>query len=55
MAYTVSIQGILQGLREALSPLLLSALRLAVFVFPLNGSLPSFRSLGRSFLAGLPA
>lgn len=35
MGVTVGIQGILQGLRQAMAPLLLSALRLAVFVFPL--------------------
>lgn len=36
MAYTVSIQGILQGMREVWTPLILSALRLAVFSFPLT-------------------
>ncbi len=35
MGVTVGIQGILQGLRKAASPLILSLLRLAVFVFPL--------------------
>ncbi len=35
MGITVGIQGILQGLRRAMMPLLLSLLRLAVFVFPL--------------------
>ncbi len=33
----MGVQGILQGLRRAGSPLLLSALRLVVFVFPLVG------------------
>ena len=36
MAYTVSIQVILQGMREVWAPLILSALRLAVFSFPLT-------------------
>lgn len=35
MGVTVGIQGILQGMRRALTPLLLSCFRLAVFVFPL--------------------
>ncbi len=35
MGVTVGIQGILQGLRRALTPFLLSLFRLAVFVFPL--------------------
>ncbi len=35
MGVTVGIQGILQGQRRAVSPLLLSFCRLAVFVFPL--------------------
>ncbi len=34
MGVTVAIQGILQGLSEAISPLILSALRLTVFLFP---------------------
>ena len=35
MAFTIGIQGILQGLRNAVSPLILSLLRLCVFVFPI--------------------
>ncbi len=35
MGITVGIQGILQGLRRALPPFLLSLFRLAIFVFPL--------------------
>lgn len=35
MAFTVGVQGILQAFRYSLLPLLLSFLRLAVFVFPL--------------------
>ncbi len=35
MGITVGIQGILQGLRKALTPFLLSLFHLAVFVFPL--------------------
>lgn len=35
MAFSVSIQGLLQGMREIFSPLIISLLRLAVFVFPL--------------------
>ncbi len=37
MGITVGIQGILQGLRKAMMPFLLSLFRLAVFVFPLVG------------------
>ncbi len=35
MGVTVGVQGILQGLRKALTPFLLSLFRLTVFVFPL--------------------
>ncbi len=35
MAFTIGIQGILQGLRNAVSPLILSLLRLCVFIFPI--------------------
>jgi len=35
MAYTVAAQGILQGEHKVIQPLVLSCLRLAVFVFPL--------------------
>lgn len=35
MAASIAIQGLLQGLRSVLYPLLISLLRLAVFVFPL--------------------
>ncbi len=35
MGFTVGVQGILQGLRKAAAPLLLSLLRLTVFVLPL--------------------
>ena len=35
MAFTIGIQGILQGLRNAVSPLILSLLKLCVFVFPI--------------------
>ncbi|MCM1236820.1 MAG: polysaccharide biosynthesis C-terminal domain-containing protein, partial [Ruminococcus flavefaciens] len=35
MGISIAIQGILQALRYAVSPLILAALRLAVFVFPL--------------------
>lgn len=35
MAVTVSIQGILQGERKAVSPLILSLCRLCIFVFPI--------------------
>jgi multidrug efflux pump len=54
MAYTVSIQGILQGLREALSPLLLSALRLAVFVFPLTALFLHFEASADFFWLVFP-
>lgn len=54
MAYTVSIQGILQGLREALSPLLLSALRLAVFVFPLTALFLHFEASADLFWLVFP-
>lgn len=35
MALSVSIQGLLQGMREVFSPLIISLLRLVVFAFPL--------------------
>lgn len=35
MGITVGIQGLLQGIRKATSPLILSLLRLVVFIFPL--------------------
>lgn len=35
MAFTIGIQGILQGLRNAVSPLILSLLSLCMFVFPI--------------------
>lgn len=35
MSFTISFQGVLQGLGKVFSPLILSALRLAVFLFPL--------------------
>lgn len=34
MAITISVQGILQGFRKAISPLILALCRLCIFVFP---------------------
>ena len=35
MGFSVSVQGILQALRYAIKPLIISLLRLVVFVFPI--------------------
>lgn len=35
MGFSIAVQGVLQALRYAISPLIISALRLAVFVFPI--------------------
>ncbi len=35
MAFTIALQGILQGFRDSIRPLILSLLRLVVFVFPI--------------------